>query len=308
MHWSGKLRSLLPRAWRSVPPPAPAPRQEPAPVPDPGRIVMTLLVRDEERILRDHLDYHLARGVDFFLVCDHLSSDSTPDVLQEYATRGVLAFQRETEPGYYQAKWVTRMARDAALHHGAQWVLHSDADEFWVPAEGDSIRPGLAAVRPKAGIIKVPRHDFLCPWELESPGPRVLISRELPAEAPIPKVLHRADPEVVIEQGNHGATSPNLRVSTSVQPLVIFHYPHRGRAQFTQKIAMGGQAYQLAPDLPPDIGHQWRKGYEALQQGEFRQELERRFPTLARIHEMIARGQACEDRRVADFLQAAVPR
>jgi hypothetical protein len=36
------------------------------------KIVMTLLVRDEEEILDAHLRYHFEQGVDFVVATDHL--------------------------------------------------------------------------------------------------------------------------------------------------------------------------------------------------------------------------------------------
>ena len=39
------------------------------------KLVMTLLVRDEEDIVEDHLVYHLNQGVDFVIATDNNSVD-----------------------------------------------------------------------------------------------------------------------------------------------------------------------------------------------------------------------------------------
>ena len=41
------------------------------------KLVMTLLVRDEEDIVEDHLIYHLNQGVDFVVATDNRSVDGT---------------------------------------------------------------------------------------------------------------------------------------------------------------------------------------------------------------------------------------
>ena len=54
------------------------------------KLVMTLLVRDEQDIIADNLDFHLAQGVDEVIVTDNGSEDATLDILAEYESRGVV--------------------------------------------------------------------------------------------------------------------------------------------------------------------------------------------------------------------------
>ena len=54
------------------------------------RLVMTLKVRDEEDVLEANLRYHLAQGIDFFIVTDNGSVDRTPEILSRYQAAGLL--------------------------------------------------------------------------------------------------------------------------------------------------------------------------------------------------------------------------
>src|SRR5436309_3003821 len=124
------------------------------------RLVMTLLVRDEEELLPINLDYHLRQGVDFILVTDHSSTDATAEILDEYVARGVARVWRVGGDAHDQRKWVTRMARLAAIEHGADWVINNDADEFWWPLAG-TLPDMLALVPSRYGQLACPRHNFV---------------------------------------------------------------------------------------------------------------------------------------------------
>ena len=91
---------------------------------------MTLLVRDEEDILAANLDFHLSQGVDFFIITDNLSVDGTRGIIDSYVRRKLAVRLDEPTDDYSQARWVTRMARMAAVDYRADWVINNDADEF----------------------------------------------------------------------------------------------------------------------------------------------------------------------------------
>ena len=103
-------------------------------------LVLTLLCRDEADILESMLRFHLAQGVDRIIATDNGSVDGSLEILQRFERRGQLTLLQETEQTHDQAVWVTRMARMAAAM-GADWVINSDADEFWWPQQGNLNSP-----------------------------------------------------------------------------------------------------------------------------------------------------------------------
>src|SRR5829696_9240124 len=128
------------------------------------KLVMTLLAREEADIIDAQLSFHLNAGVDFVIATDNLSQDGTTDVLESYAKSGQLHLIREDGEYLQQAEWITRMGRLAATEFGADWVIHSDADEFWWP-RGDSLKDVLESIPERYGVVRallrhfVPRPD-----------------------------------------------------------------------------------------------------------------------------------------------------
>ena len=93
-------------------------------------LMLTLLCRDEADILESMLRFHLDQGVELIIATDNGSLDGSLSTLQRYEGMGKLRLIQEPEHSHDQAVWVTRMARMAA-DLGADWVINSDADEFW---------------------------------------------------------------------------------------------------------------------------------------------------------------------------------
>lgn len=121
----------LPRTFRRLPTP---------------RLIMTLLVKNEEELLEKNLLFHKAMGVDAFIVTDNNSADGTYGIIEKYRRKGwVVDVIRETATGYEQKEWVDRMIWRAKTSFGADWVINADADEFWYAPSG-SLKKELRGV------------------------------------------------------------------------------------------------------------------------------------------------------------------
>jgi hypothetical protein len=142
-----------------------------------------------------------------------------------------------------QDEWVTRMARLAAAEHGADWVLHADADEFWWP-RGGSVKEVLATVPQRYGVVRgCWRHFLPRPDDGAFFAERMTVRLATPAHPgdketifhAHQKVAHRASDEVEIERGNHNAEAPGLEPLRAWHPLEVLHFSFRSVAQLDLK-------------------------------------------------------------------------
>src|SRR5947207_14890834 len=123
------------------------------------KVVMTLLVRNEADIVDEHIGFHLAVGVDLVIAADNGSTDGTTEILEKYAGNGHLHRISLPDP-FSQIDVVTQLARLAAIRFGADWVINSDADEFWWPRTG-TLEELLSAVPPRFGSVRGMWRNFV---------------------------------------------------------------------------------------------------------------------------------------------------
>lgn len=272
------------------------------------QLVMTLLVRDEEDVLRANIEFHRAQGVDFFIVTDNKSEDTTPQIVREYESSGIARYIFEEDDDYNQTAWVTRMARLAATEHDADWVINNDADEFWWPREGD-LKGTFEKLGPDDNIVVAQRHDFVPLANERDVFFRDMVYRKKVSLNTIgkplpPKVAHRAHPEVVVPQGNHWAELPGE--SRIVEDRIdIFHFPIRSYAQFTNKIIKGGQAYERNKTSAANVGGTWKKLYREYQRNGLVNFYRKQSLSDRQIENGLRRGSLISDHRLADFLRNA---
>jgi hypothetical protein len=225
------------------------------------RIAMTLLVRDEADVVDTWLRYHLARGVDVVIATDHRSIDGTFEILGEHARDGRVVVLREEAGTVRQSEWMTRMSRLAAVEHGADWVLPSDADEFWWPRNG-SLGEVLEAVPKHFGVVRGLMRNFVL-----LPGDDAVFERLTVRTRPIAdltsqyhaqvNVAHRGKADAIVGVGNHDVEGAGLRLIREWFPFEVLHFPLRSVEQLEDKFRRR-----------PTTGQHTERAVGLLQRGE----------------------------------------
>jgi glycosyl transferase family 2 len=201
------------------------------------KVVSVLVARDDADVLDAQIAFHLNTGVDFVIATDHESQDGTTDILESYARAGHL--RRIAESGETRDnEWRTRMARLAATEYGADWVLSSDADEFWWP-RGESLKDVLTAMPPRYGVVQALVRVFSPDGADEALFAERMTARPSllgpgqDAHEPLAWALrpvYRADPAIVIEPGD--GTGGGRRVPLRAwYPIEVLRFPFRSLEQ-----------------------------------------------------------------------------
>jgi hypothetical protein len=230
------------------------------------KLVMTLLVRDEADIVDGQIAYHLGAGVDFVVATDNRSEDGTTEILERYERDGVLHLIREPGDDLRQSEWVTRMARLAATEFGADWILNTDADEFWHGRGGD-LKELLAAVPGRFGAVRGAWRNFV-----PRPDDDRLFAERMTARLCTPrfhphplsthfKSAHRARADVRIGRGNHEALAEGLVALRGWYPFEILHFPVRSLEQCRRKYVT--QFVALERNAEKGIPGHMAEAYEA---------------------------------------------
>lgn len=245
------------------------------------RLIMTLLVKNEEAMLERNLHFHKQMGVDGFIVTDNNSSDGTMRILEKYKQKGwILEIIEEQATGYEQKRWVDRMVEKAKCDYKADWVINADADEFWYARSGN-LKNELSKTR--SNVVR-------CPWQNMFPEDGIPFWQWKHHVVPVPdytpydlspyaiyerrnkKVAHRADGYIQISMGNHKVAMFPRRTVWS-KDIVIYHFTIRGRQQFIDKMVQGGR--ELEKHEGKHGGRHWRYFYELYKQGKLEAEYER---------------------------------
>jgi hypothetical protein len=273
------------------------------------RVVVTVLARDEADVIGDQVAFHLNAGADFVIATDNNSRDGTTEILERYEREGKLHLIREPTEGLRQGEWVTRMARLAATDFGADWVINTDADEFWWP-RGGSLKDLLAAIPRRYGIVNAFWRSFVPrPDDDASFAERMTarLSQHAPINdptsfyRPVIKVAHRADPDVVVARGNHALLDSPLLPLVTWHPLEVLHFPLRSRAQWMRKVELQGDAFTKHIERAGTGYH--LKSYDALRAGRIDEQYESLVVDDTALERGVATGTLAVDTRLRDALR-----
>lgn len=236
------------------------------------RLVMTLLVKDEEDILEDNLIFHRLMGVDGFIVTDNNSADHTPDIIRKYCRKGwILETIEESGNGFDRKAWTDRMVWKARTTYGADWVINADADELWYAPSGDlkrELRNTDANVLACDMRNVYPEEEKpFCFWDKLThfvPNPFDYNLSPFSIFGPLEKkVIHRTSGYIQVTPDGHGVIMfPRRTVKSAVR---IYHYTVRGKQHFIHKVVNVGS--QLANHKEKrDVLH-WRYFYNLYRRG-----------------------------------------
>lgn len=250
---------------------------------------MTLLVRDEEDILEANICHHLNQGVDWIRVTDNGSVDGTVEILEKYKRMKYLDYTIESKHTYEQDKWVSRMAK-LEIENGADYLIHSDADELWTAGRDASLKTLIGQVD-SVGYVNVinylpPPTKTILDFNFDNFKYIVSCPLKYPDSLYDMKsskfLLYEYSPKVVtsnkfckISYGNHFVKDVEMSEKQILRNLFIHHFPIRSYAHFEKKVINGGSSYEKNPLGDPNIGWHWKAWYVLYKKGELKKEYDR---------------------------------
>lgn len=104
------------------------------------------MAKNEGAYLREWIDFHHARGVEYFVIYNNDSTDDTVDILEEYQSKGILRYF--DWPNFVAIEGTNGQrlayAHAVALLRGTfRWTAFLDVDEFLFPPEESDLREVL---------------------------------------------------------------------------------------------------------------------------------------------------------------------
>lgn len=252
---------------------------------------MTILVRNEENIIEENILFHKEMGVDGIIITDNCSTDKTRDILDRLKTNGlILEIIDEPDLNFNQYAWVNRMINLASSKYDADWVINSDADEFWYPRNGN-LKSVIQKIRRINRIRRffwiheinvlychlldmIPiiennifwHNTFYVAKTIRNPENYNLSENNIYNAIPFFKVIHKGIGFKSIIQGNHDVEISDKKTKNCTV-IIIYHFSIQNYKQFERKIIQGGKAYETNTSLPPQLGYHWKFWYKKYQEG-----------------------------------------
>ncbi len=261
------------------------------------RLIMTLLIKDEEILIAANLDFHLAQGVDQIIVTDHGSTDATREILAQYEKRGLVEVIEEPSKAYDQKTFVNRMVKLAIDKYKADWIINADADEFFYAKSGN-----LKDAFPVDGRPNI----LFCDWNMALPraGQRWQdIDHFYIADRS--KAMHTAKGFRSVSGGNHKVYLNYTYKPAMTEDIILYHLQSRDFDSYKGKLEKKYEHCKYTKDksFPDDL----KAHYAGIcQQGDEQARTYYDNMREKQYQKMQAAGVVTHDRRFAELLQKSM--
>jgi hypothetical protein len=271
------------------------------------KLIMTILARDEEDIIRHNIEFHLARGVDYIIATDNGSIDETRDIFDEYRKKGVLHLIDEPGRNKSQAAWNNRMAKLAVEEYKADIVFHCDADEFWCPLRGDlkteiwkshydvmAVKVVNVILENRKGEESFPEdamYAVVKPWKTSNYEEDTKKQNMYLYRYGTKVVFKTKKGALEVDQGNHSVLNPGRYLFQGVSKHInIYHFPVRGKEKFYHKVIESGEAVEKNILLNKHQSFHIRRWFAAYKDGNLDREYEKLTITKHEAEELKRKG------------------
>jgi len=129
-------------------------------------LTLAAIFRNEERFLKEWIEYYRMMGVEHFYLTNHLSTDGYMEVLKPYMEKGLVTLRHETremKDADFKSKsfyipqqiaayqWAVDETKDKA-----EWLIICDVDEFIVPYKAKTLCEALKGSKSSKGYDRFP--------------------------------------------------------------------------------------------------------------------------------------------------------
>lgn len=185
----------------------------------PHELSVIAIFQNEDRFLKEWLDFYRVQGVDHFYLYNNLSEDDYQDVLKPYIQEGLVElvdWPYASQPGN-EADWTRIQAeayRDGLNRANGQskWVAIIDTDEFLFPKEGN-LKTFLKDYNNSSGLL-VNWQTFGTSHVERIPDEQLMIET----------LLFQANPDSKVNTFCKSIVRPEA-VKTCIDPHSVVYYP-----------------------------------------------------------------------------------
>ncbi len=282
------------------------------------KLIMTLLVKNEEDILETNIRFHKEMGIDGFIVTSHNSTDRTNEILEQLKQEGlVLEIIYETIPEYKQDLFVDRMIKLAKKKYHADWIINADADEFYYSKDLNFKKTLFKYNKTNINVLMVDstflfpddRDDFLnCPYFVTKPfqefeAEMLNIKQDNNMQLFIgsqgcTKVIHKTKNYKKIAMGNH-SVKIKFQKQINSSEISLYHYHVKNYNETTKKIT---RYIDSAKYMPNGQGNHIKKMIEDYNNGLYREKYNSQYNENIRNF-LLNEGVVSIDKSISNFIK-----